>query len=93
MKTLFPCYFSSSSFIPIYSLSVSLSLSLSLLQDMSYNNLTKIPDELLKSKSLIVLDLSHNKVSTIPGAVSWHCLSTEFVYMHHFNEITKEPYM
>ena len=66
---------------------------MSLLQDMSYNNLTKIPDELLKSKSLIVLDLSHNKVSTIPGAVSWHCLSTEFVYMHHFNEITKEPYM
>ena len=39
-------------------------------QDMSYNNLSKIPEELLKSKSLIVLDLGHNRLSTIPGAVS-----------------------
>ena len=38
-------------------------------QDLSCNELTKVPEDLFHAKNIIVLSLSNNRITSIPGAV------------------------
>lgn len=38
-----------------------------LLQDLSYNQLTEIPRDLENSRNMLVLNLSHNSIDSIPN--------------------------
>ena len=42
--------------------------------DLGHNSLVKVPEDLIQAKNLIVLSLSHNKISSMPGAVSCVCV-------------------
>ena len=45
--------------------------------DLGHNSLVKVPEDLIQAKNLIVLSLSHNKISSMPGAVSCVCVCVE----------------
>lgn len=56
--------------------------------DLSYNQLSAIPEKITMNHGLVELDLSHNKIKALPESYELYALEKLFV---SFNELTKLP--